>query len=154
MLSKQNKPLAVRTVTKGLRSGDYSIDGLEDRIAVERKSLDDLYGSVTWGRKRFEAEIERMDSLGISDAAAFFAVVIEATWPEIVNPAAYRPGWENRTDPRSVEGTIVAWSMRYKNVHWWPCGDRRGAECRTFAMLRRFWENERQDAHGTESRRQ
>jgi len=38
----------VPTVVRGLAQGDYSIQGLEDRIAIERKSLDDLYGSVTW----------------------------------------------------------------------------------------------------------
>jgi ERCC4-type nuclease len=123
--------LVVPTLVKGLPSGDYSIEGLEDRVAVERKSLDDLYGSVTWGRERFEREIERLAEL-----PGFACVVIEATWPEIVAPAEHRPGWENRTDPRSVEGTIVAWSLRYPRVHWWPCGDRRGA----FSVLRKFWD--------------
>jgi ERCC4-type nuclease len=121
-------------VVKGLATGDYSIDGLEDKIACERKSLDDCYGSVTWQRDRFEREIERLNEL-----PGFAAVVIEATWPEIMTPAEYRPGWENRTEPRSVEGTIIAWSIRYPRVHWWACGGRREAEKLTFGILRKFW---------------
>lgn len=142
MTSQTGDALVVPVLVRGLPSGDYSIDGggMENRIAIERKSLDDLYGSVTWGRVRFEAEIARLNDLA---AGGFTAVVIEATWPEITAPAEHRPGWINRTDPRSVEGTIVAWSIRYPRVHWWACGDRRGAECRTFSILRMFWDEQR-----------
>ncbi len=136
-----NGNLIVPTVVAGLPSGDYSIEGMEDRIAIERKSLDDLYGSVTWGRERFEKEILRLDVLGKEHYDwVFSAVVIEATWPEIMSPGEWRPGWINQTEPRSVEGTIVAWSIRYPRVHWWACGSRRQAEQRTFSILRKFWE--------------
>ena len=128
--------MVVPTVVKGLASGDYSIKGMEDRIAIERKSLDDLYGSVTWGRDRFEREIERLNDLA---AGGFAAVMVEATWQEVMNPLQHRPGWINQTEPRSVEGTIISWTLRYPRVHWWLCGDRRGAECRTFSVLRKFW---------------
>jgi hypothetical protein len=190
MVGQGSESLVVPTVVQGLASGDYSIAGMEDQVAVERKSLDDLYGSVTWGRDRFEREIERRNKLagdGTSDMATacglaptgFAAVVIEATWPEIMNPLGteqramelakeissqavsrfpetiaadivafamdwaaskvFRPGWINQTDPKSVEGTIVSWSIRYPRVHWWACGDRRGGECRTFLILSKFW---------------
>lgn len=129
--------LVVPTVVRGLASGDYSIEGIEKEIAVERKSLDDCYGSVTWGRDRFEREVARLDDLpGGAD------VVIEATWLEVVAPAEYRPGWTNRTDPQSVVGTIIAWRRRYPRVHWWACGDRRGAEKLTFSILRQFWKEQ------------
>lgn len=144
MTDKNGKALLVPTKIKGLASGDYSIEGMENQLAIERKSLDDLYGSVTWGRDRFCREIERLNVLAAETAGGFAAVVVEATWSEIVAPADYRPGWENRTDPRSVEGTIIAWSIRYPRVSWWPCGDRRGAECRTFSILRAFWKEQEQ----------
>jgi len=138
--------LTVPTVVRGLASGDYSIDGLEDRVAIERKSLDDLYGSVTWGRGRFENEICRLNwachKASMELLPAFACVVIEATWPEIVNPLEHRPGWENRTAPRSVEGTIVAWSIRFPRVHWWAAGDRRHGEALTFEILGRFWKEQ------------
>ena len=135
--------LVVPTVVRGLLSGDYSIEGMEDQIAIERKSMDDLFGSVTWGRTRFEAEIFRLNTMVSADRMRFAAVVIEASWPEIMAPMEHRPGWENQTEPRSVEGTIIAWSLRYPRVHWWACGDRRGAECRTFSILRKFWDETR-----------
>lgn len=126
--------LAVPIVVQGLPSGDYSIDGVEELIAIERKSLDDLYGSTTWGRDRFEREIGRL-----SELPGFAAVVIEADWREIAAPAEHRAGWENRTDPRSVVGTINSWSIRYPRVHWLACGSRREAEVRTFQILQAAW---------------
>jgi ERCC4-type nuclease len=126
--------LVVPTVVQGLPSGDYSIDGMDELIAIERKSLDDLYGSTTWGRKRFEAEIGRLN-----DLPEFAAVVIEADWREIVAPAEHRPGWVNQTDPKSVTGTVNAWSIRYPRVHWLACGNRREAEIRTFQILQAAW---------------
>ncbi len=43
-----------------LTTGDYSVDGLQSRFAVERKSTPDLVGSLTQGRDRFMRELERM----------------------------------------------------------------------------------------------
>jgi len=34
--------------------GDYSIRGLENHIAIERKELNDLISCLTTGRERFE----------------------------------------------------------------------------------------------------
>ena len=47
-------------IVAGLTTGDYSVKGLEDDFAVERKSLSDLYGSLTTGRDRFMRELQRM----------------------------------------------------------------------------------------------
>ena len=43
-----------------LATGDYSVDGLQSRFAVERKSVPDLVGSLTQERARFMRELERM----------------------------------------------------------------------------------------------
>jgi ERCC4-type nuclease len=43
-----------------LATGDYSVQGLEDSITIERKSISDLIGSLTSGRERFQREIQRM----------------------------------------------------------------------------------------------
>ena len=42
-----------------LQTGDYSLAGLHDHIGLERKSLDDLTGTLTKGRERFQRECER-----------------------------------------------------------------------------------------------
>ncbi len=45
---------------RALHTGDYSIKGYEDVIALERKSLQDMVGSLMNGRSRFLAEMERL----------------------------------------------------------------------------------------------
>ena len=133
------KFLTIPTVRSGLESGDYSIEGFEGRVAIERKSLEDLYSTLGDGRERFEREFERLSTYD------FAAVVIEANIQEIWRPEETRGStWRSRLNPKSVEGTIVAWSVRYPRVHWWPMGTRRASEIRTFWALERFWE-ERQE---------
>jgi ERCC4-type nuclease len=53
-------PADVPTVRKKLDAGDYSIVGLESKVAIERKSLGDLVGTLTKGRERFERELDRL----------------------------------------------------------------------------------------------
>lgn len=62
--SREQKPYKFREddVRKKLDEGDYSIEGLENCICVERKSVGDFVNSVIPGRgwKRFEKELRRM----------------------------------------------------------------------------------------------
>ena len=48
------------TAVAGLVTGDYSIKGMEDVFAVERKSIPDLIASVTRERDRFMRELQRI----------------------------------------------------------------------------------------------
>ena len=121
---------------RALVIGDYSIQGAENFIAIERKSLADLYGSVTHGRDRFEREIQRLDAM-----CKFAAVSIEATWAEIADPESQDPAWDNQTRPESVLGTIAAWSIRYPQVHWWPVGTRAGCELQIFRTFKMWWKD-------------
>lgn len=63
-----------KTKQGALTVGDYSLAGLEDKVAVERKSLPDLVACLGRERERFERELMRGAAL---DA---FAVVVEADW--------------------------------------------------------------------------
>lgn len=125
--------LNVMTETQHLKEGDYSIVGTDQLVAVERKSLQDLYGTLANGRDQFKAEIERL--LPYETAA----VVIEASWDEIIRPSHYHSEWRSRLEPRSVFGTILSWGGRYPNVHWYPCGDRRLAEITAYEILAKAW---------------
>jgi ERCC4-type nuclease len=42
--------------------GDYSIEGYEDKIMVERKTIADLWGTLTSGRVRFMKEMARAEN--------------------------------------------------------------------------------------------
>ena len=61
--SREQHPLdlsPLRTEVAGLTTGDYSIKVLEDHIAVERKSLDDLIACRGHDRARFDKEVQRL----------------------------------------------------------------------------------------------
>jgi ERCC4-type nuclease len=127
------KRLVVRVERRTLAAGDYSVEGFEGKVAVERKSLEDLYGTLGAGFDRFEREMEKLNQLN------FAAIAIEADLREIWRPAEFRPRWHSGMNPRSVEGHIVSLSIDFPRVHWWPCGSRNGAMVRTFKVLEMFW---------------
>ena len=64
--SREQTPLSfdgfrgVEVIRPGLKTGDYSIQGYEDRICFERKSVQDLVGTLIGGHDRFLREMERM----------------------------------------------------------------------------------------------
>lgn len=125
--------LVVPVETCYLPTGDYTIQGFEDRFALERKSLEDLYVTIGQHRDRFEAELQRLDAMD------FAAVIIEADLRDVWRPASADPCWRSKLNPRAVESSIVAWSIRYPRVHWWPVGGRREGEARAFEAMEQFW---------------
>jgi hypothetical protein len=127
--SSESRPLIVPTRPGTLESGDYSVEGLEHAVAVERKSLADLYGTIGAGRDRFVRELERLDRM------EFAAVVIEGGWPSIIG----NPPPQSKITPKIVYRSIIAWGQRFPRVHWWPCPTRTFAERTTFRILQRFW---------------
>lgn len=132
---KRHVPLIIPVRSKGLRTGDYSIEGLEDRVAVERKSLPDLYGSLGRERERFERELVRLDEMD------YAAIVIEAGWPSIIS----RPPPNTEMRPKTIYRTAIAWQQRYPRVHWWACDTRNFAERTTLRILQRFWIDNEKD---------
>lgn len=123
------RPLRVATRTVHLKTGDYSLEGMEDRVSVERKSLADLYGTLGGARERFERELARLQQMECA------TVVIEASWPQILlDPPEF-----SRLNPKTVHRSIIAWQQEFPRVHWWAAGDRRLAEVTTLRILQRFW---------------
>ena len=122
------KPLIVPTEWAHLKTGDYTIRGLESVVCVERKSLDDLYSTLGQHRDRFEAEHLRMAQLRRS------CVVIEASWWEILEVPPNR----SRLNPKTVFRTAISWFARY-GVPWFACEDRRLSEIFTFRFLQKAW---------------
>lgn len=128
--AKQKRlPLVVRTVTKGLKTGDYSIEGYENRISCERKSLSDLYSTLGQGRERFERELQRLAEM------EFAAVVIEADWRTIIES----PPQESKLSPKTVFRSINAYEQQYPTIHWHAMWTREMAERKCFRILERWW---------------
>jgi ERCC4-type nuclease len=122
------RPLAVTTLSQLLPTGDYSLEGLHDQVAVERKSLADLFHTLGQGRERFERELERLAAM------QFAAVVVEADWLKILSD----PPDHSRLNPKTIFRSVIAWQQRFPRVHWWPCPNRRFAEIVTLRILERF----------------
>ncbi|HWL09370.1 MAG TPA: ERCC4 domain-containing protein [Planctomicrobium sp.] len=114
-------------ILKGM--ADYSIEGLTDHIAIERKSVSDLYSTIGGRRYDFKCEIARLNML------PFSAVVIEGDWSRIL----LDPPAQSQMEPKNIARTILSWSIRFPRVHWFTCSDRRHAELLTFQLLRQFW---------------
>ncbi len=132
METDDGQPLTVPLITnRHLATGDYSIDGLETQITIERKSHADYLGSVGRDRERFEREMERMKSY------RFAAVVIEASWSELMQGL---PG-QSQVGPRVAMRTAFSWSIRY-GVHFFAMPGRRTAEVAAYRLLEMFWRQE------------
>lgn len=89
-------PLRMEFVT--LKTGDYSVAGLERKIAIERKSLPDFLACVGVERDRFEDCVQRL--LGYPHRA----IVIEASWDELEAGA-----WRSKVTPAAAIGSIDSW---------------------------------------------
>lgn len=113
----------------GLKSGDYSIAGLEDVVAVERKSLKDFYQSISSERDRFEREIARLN-----ESYRYALVVIEGDYEAIANPQGF-----TTVAAKTAFRTIQSWEVRYPMVHWKWLPNRRVSEVYTYRQLEMFW---------------
>lgn len=129
-------PFRVPTQRVTLKSGDYSLVGFEGRIAIERKSLADLYSTLGQGRDRFERELARLNELEVA------AVVVEAGWDEVLTAPPFR----SELPPKVVHRSVIAWQQRFRNVHWNFMCDRRLTEITTFRILERYWREQQRSA--------
>lgn len=102
--SREQRPLSFTGPTQRvtLATGDYSVLGLEDRVAIERKSLDDLIRCLSTDRERFERELARARGYN------YFAVVVEGRWSDVLD-GQYRSAMQ----PNAVFESISALSVRY-----------------------------------------
>lgn len=90
-----------------LQSGDYSIAGLEHLFAVERKSVQDLVGSVTGERERFERELHRLRGFR-------FARLLIVGHESEITTGRYRSG----VSPKAILHSVRAFEARYIPVVW------------------------------------
>jgi ERCC4-type nuclease len=87
-----------------LATGDYSLEGFTDVLAVERKNHADAWSMLTSERKRFERCLERMAQL---DRAA---IVIECSMKDFCVP----PPQVKRVNAATAMGSYISWSTKYR----------------------------------------
>lgn len=93
---------SVPTVVAHLKTGDYSLEGVTDLVAVERKSKADMYGCVGADRDRFERCVQRLSQM---DRAA---VVIECSLRRFKTP----PERTKITAAQAIH-SCISWQVRY-----------------------------------------
>lgn len=131
-----NREWIVKTQSATLDTGDYTISGFEDRLAIERKSGDDFLGSIGGGHERFRREHERMYEIAIM--GGFACVIIESSLDRLIAELA-DPTSGRRMVSETILGIVASWSQKY-GVHFLFAGDRRTAESLALRVMMKFWE--------------
>lgn len=110
--------------------GDYGIRGFSDwnnpAFIIERKTLDDLIGSLTQGRARFMREIEKMRQF------RFRGLLIEAECSDVSNHS-----YRSQAAPAAILASLDALCVR-AGIHIFWCGDTTGAARQLEGLVRQF----------------
>lgn len=82
----------VRVLSRTLMTGDYSIEGFEQIITVERKSLPDLVKTVVTDWQRFSRQLRRMSAmdLAIIVCEAPVTALMDKQYVSDINPLSVR----------------------------------------------------------------
>jgi len=95
-------PEAATLVRGTLKAGDYALEG-DEHFAIERKSLDDLAGTLSTGWDRFKRELFRMSENGFPARI----VIVEGTWWDIMEHRYNHP----RVLPRFLRKRLAQLAM-------------------------------------------
>ncbi len=110
-----------------LPTGDYSLRGFTDFVAIERKTIHDLVRCVGPERPRF------MDCCRRLQAYELRAIVVEASLDDVLAHA-----YGSATHPQSVIGTVLALHVDYAVPTIWA-GNANNAANIVERMLVRVW---------------
>jgi ERCC4-type nuclease len=104
--SREQQPLSfsrLQAIRGMLLTGDYSVSGLQDLFAVERKWIDDLVGCcIGESRARFERELHRLRGF------RFNRLLIIGSERQIIEGQ-----YHSSIAPKAVLGTLGAFEIRY-----------------------------------------
>jgi len=106
------------TIRKKLDVGDYSIEGEENIIVVERKSMDDFVACCSRERDRFERELQRMTQ-------TYRLLLVECSPLDIFTHQYH----SKKVAENCVAGSLTDWYFQYglqslfvsgkKEGEWW-----------------------------------
>src|SRR3972149_5293554 len=121
------------TQVANLETGDYSLDGFQDRCGVERKQKSDLWGCVGGGRRRFKDCLQRLGAMQSP------AIVVGSSLDEF----AVKPDRTCLTPAQAV-GSVISWAEEYR-IPIFFCPSRAYAERVTLRWLMAFWRHKMRD---------
>jgi len=122
------------TNIKKLDVGDYSIAGYENKIAIERKSANDLFQTLGKGHKRFQKELERSKNYD------YFAIVVEIPFLKVLS----------KEFPNShyifMRGDVIAQicctiEVKY-GIKFWFCNGRNEVTAVVRNLLKAYWKQQ------------
>lgn len=124
-------PVAVQIQKYAMTTGDYSIKGFENIIAVERKSKEDFFQCCIHDRERFEKQLTRLNELDHP------YLVIECSEHSIMQ------GLDgSAVNPVAIMQSIIAWQQELcPKVRWWFAYSRNTAENWVYRIFERYWRN-------------
>ena len=118
------KSIPLNTERTTLKTGDYSLKGLYDKISIERKSRTDFWQSITRERERFEREIERLSKF------KYKCVVVEGD----LDSCIAAPLYGRKISPIAISATVASWNVKY-NVPFYFLRGRQEAEIFTLQTM-------------------
>ena len=113
-----------------LETADYTIDEYRSLLQIERKTMEDICGTLTEGRDRFQAENERMRDC-VSNGG-YACIIIEGSPLPHMMP-------DRGVHYDSLLTTSVSWAMKY-GVPWIWAGDRATAETMALRIMSAWYE--------------
>jgi len=119
-------PARVEVVRCALPAGDYSLLGLEDKVSIERKSLEDFVGTVIRERERFRNELLKLREY------EYACVVVEANLADILS-GNYRSG----AHPKAILGSALSLIVDYR-IPVFFCGNRQAARLFVEQLLLKY----------------
>lgn len=96
-------PRLAATVRRALPAGDYSVAGLEECVAVERKTLDDFVSTVIHQRARFQRELSMLAGYRAA------CVVVEAGIGDVLQHR-----YRGDAHPNAVIGSALSIILDYR----------------------------------------
>lgn len=124
------KDLVMKRTT--LQVGDYSIDGFESQIAIERKTIPDLLGCLGNDRDRFKRELEKLKTY------EWKAISVEGTEDELLQFHDF-----SLMHPNSVRQSLVSINIRH-GIQFYFNPKRSGIERWILDHLIKFWRVKRE----------
>ena len=119
-------PECVTVLRCALPAADYSLEGHEDRVGIERKSLNDFVNTVIRERERFKRELEKLREYDLA------CVVVEADLRDVI-----RGRYRSQVHPNAILGGAMAIFVDY-GIPVLFCSDREIAARFVMGLLLRY----------------
>jgi ERCC4-type nuclease len=120
-VSGRETPVVTRVVA--LKTGDYSMAGLQGVATIERKAPGDFLTSISHERPRFDRELARLS------LHRFAAIIVEAHLDELYRLSAMTPA--------SILGSVASFYANWGTPTFFA-GDAFGAATLALGLLRRW----------------